>query len=316
MMNSIERLRALRKVGGTKAVALKVTDKLTGSSKLGEYLYDIQKSAKPEEYREILENYYFYCTGEKLNLDHPRTFSDKIQWLKLYDTTPEKTRLADKYLVRDWVKERIGEEYLIPLLGVWDRFSDIDFDTLPDKFVLKCNHGCKWNLVVKDKSTFDAAAAKKKFDQWMEINYAFRHGFELQYDKIPRKIIAEQYIEQLDHDLEDYKFHSFDGEPKLIQVIGNRNMDERTAKECFLSTDWKLQDIQFHTYSQFDTVPPKPVNYEKMLEIARELAQGFAYVRVDLYDLDGEIKFGEMTFTPGSGIRKWGRSATFNQFVN
>ena len=244
---------------------------------------------------------FYIINGCHLNLDDPQTFNEKIQWLKLYDATPLKTRLSDKYLVRDWVKEKIGEEYLIPLLGVWDCFDDIDFSSLPDKFVLKCNHGSGMNIVVKNKSKFDKEKAKCKIDKWMKTNYAFAAGFEMQYEKIVPKIIAEEYIQQFNDNLMDYKIHTFNGIPKIIQVIGDRNIEAHKAKIAHFNTKWELQKVMHHAYGNYEKLPEKPENFEKMLEIAAKLAEGFQYVRVDLYNLSGKILFGEMTFTPASG---------------
>ena len=216
-----------------------------------------------------------------------------------------KIRLEDKYLVRDWIKEKIGEEYLVPLLGVWDKFDDIDFDSLPDQFALKCNHGSNMNVIVKDKSLIDKNKTKEKFDRWMKTNYAFTSGLELHYKDIPPKIMSEKYIEQLDNDLIDYKIHFFNGIPKIIQIIGNRNLETHTAKECFLTTDWIPRELMYHTYDSYENIPEKPENLNELLKIAEILGKGFSYVRVDLYDLSGKIMFGEMTFTPASGVGKW-----------
>lgn len=304
-MSRLNRIEGLVKMGGFKAVLAKLSDTLTGSNYTNGYLYTLQKTTDPKEYRNLLENYYMYRTGEKLNLDHPKTFNEKIQWLKLYDSLGNKTRLADKYLVREWVRDKIGEEYLVPLLGAWDSFDDIDFNALPNQFALKCNHGSGMNLVVKDKGKMGIVQAKAQFDVWMKTNFAFVNGLELQYRDIPRKIIAEKYIEQFDLGLTDYKIHIFHGVPKIIQVIGNRDLQKHTAKECFLTVDWKAEELMYHTYDMYEEIPPKPEKLEEMLEIARKLGEGFKYVRVDLYDLDGSIKFGEMTFTPASGFGRW-----------
>ncbi len=187
----------------------------------------------PVEYPRLLKEWNKLHGRGNLDIDNPGSYNEKIQWIKLHDVTPLMTKLADKYLVREWVADKIGEQYLVPLLGVWDCFDDINFDELPDRFVLKCNHGSGMNLVVKDKKSFDWAEAKNKFDRWMAINFAFQNGFELQYKDIPRKIIAEEYIEQMDEDLLDFKIHCFKGEPKIVQVIGSRELAHHTAKEAF-----------------------------------------------------------------------------------
>lgn len=265
-----------------------------------------------------LKVWFFKKTGKILNLDNPKTFNEKIQWMKLYDSTPIKTRLADKYLVRDWVKEKIGkafaqnpenqaevdaegEQYLIPLLGVWDNFDDIDFDKLPDRFVLKCNHGCAYNIIVKDKSKFDIEKARKKVDKWMKENYAYRKGLQMQYRDIPPKITAEEYIEDSNKELNDYKILCFNGKPEFIWIDQGR-FGDRT--ENIYNMKWELQPFLL-TYPNSKAEVPPPQNFEKMIEIAKVLSEGFAQVRVDFYNVDGKIYFGEMTFTSCNGIDKF-----------
>ena len=267
-------------------------------------------------YPRIIRILYKIYTYKDLNLDNPKSFNELMQWIKIYDNSPLKTELTDKYLVREWISKTIGSKYLIPLLGVWDRFDEIDFASLPDAFVLKCNHGCFYNLVVKNKRELNLKKTKRIFDKWMKTNFAF-NTLELQYRDIPRKIIAEKYVEQIDGKLLDYKIHVFHGEPKIIQVIGDRNFEKHTAKECFFTTTWEIIDVPLHTYNSYDYIPPKPDNLNEMLSIARTLGKEFRYVRVDLYDLDGEIKFGEMTFTPASGYARWGGEGTiFSKLMN
>lgn len=264
--------------------------------------YDYYKNLPQEQYATELCAWFKRVTGETLNLENPKTFNEKIQWMKLYDSTPLKTRLADKYLVRDWVKEKIGEEYLIPLLGVWDSFDEIDFDQLPDQFVLKTNHGCAWNIIVKDKSKLDRADAKKKFDTWMQTNFAYRVGLELQYMNIPPKIIAEQYLENGNDDLYDYKVFCFDGKAESVMFLSERKTG---LKMAFYDLNWnKLPYV--YSYPQNQEEVPKPKNLDLLISLAEKLSEGFAHVRVDFYILnDGTLKFGEMTFTSASGTCKW-----------
>jgi len=268
------------------------------SLKLFGFKLSLSKNMDKEDIPKLLKKWYKKRTGKELNLENPQNFNEKIQWLKLYDNSPLKTRLADKYLVRDWIKEKIGEEYLIPLLGVWDNFDDIDFDKLPDKFVLKANHGCAWNIIVKDKKTFDRKKAKKKFDKWMKRNYALKAGFEMQYKDIPPKIIAEAFMADSKGELNDYKVLCFNGEPKFIWIDQGR-FSNRT--ENIYDTKWNLQPFLLTYENSKEEVPP-PKNLEKMIEFARLLSKDFALVRVDFYNLDGKIYFGEMTFTSASGV--------------
>ena len=263
---------------------------------------NVYLSSIPEErYPEELCKWYYQKTGEILNLTNPRTFNEKIQWMKLYDSTELKTRLADKYLVRDWVKEKIGEEYLVPLLGVWDRFDDINFDEFPDRFALKANHGSGWNIIVKDKSQFDREDARKKFNLWLHTNFAF-YGLELHYMNIPPKIIAEQYIENVEG-LKDYRFYCFNGKPTQVWV------------DIFSGTPNHLRSVYDMEWNQLplkctwpdggELLREKPKTFEKMKEFAELLSQDFAFVRVDFFDVDGKLYMGEMTFTPMDGTGKF-----------
>jgi len=267
-----------------------------------EYEYKLCKYMSKDKYPKYLKDWYLKRMGKNLNLENPKTFNEKIQWMKLYDSTPEKTRLADKYLVRDWVKEKIGEEYLIPLLGVWDRFDDINFDELPEQFVLKCNHGRGYNIIVKDKSQFNIEEARQKVNQWMEEDFSFRCGLELHYSPIPRKIIAEKFISKISDAIYDYRFFCFDGVCKQIwlDVYSGTPYHERKIYD----ENWNELDIQVK-WPRHNKDVKKPENFDKMLELAQLMAQGFAMVRVDFYDIDNKIYFGEMTFTSMSGTGKF-----------
>ena len=287
---------------------------LTESIKMAEYR--LCKYMPEEKYPEYLKEWFYKNTGKELNLDNPQTFNEKIQWMKLYDSTPLKTRLADKYLVRDWVKEKIGEEYLVPLLGVWKNFDDIDFDNLPDKFVLKANHGCAWNIIVKDKNKLDVKNAKNKFQKWLQTNFAYCYGLELHYKNIKPLIIAEQYIENNSKDLYDYKVWCFNGKAEYIQFLSER---QTGLKMAFYDRDWNKQDFVY-SYSMNTNHVEKPQNLEKLLTLAEKLSEGFPHVRIDFYILnDGTIKFGEMTFTSMSGACKWSPEDTdekLGQLIN
>lgn len=266
------------------------------------YDFFVEKEKINPAYNQQLQAWYRRVTGQYLDLDNPQTFNEKIQWMKLYDSTPIKTQLADKYLVRDWVKDKIGKEYLIPLLGAYDYFDEIDFDKLPNRFVIKCNHGCGYNIIVKDKSKLNLADTKTKLDKWMSENFAFKFGFELHYRDIKPKIIIEQYIENKTGDLIDYKFWCFNGKVEYILYCAERNISG--LKMEFYDRNWNRKD--------FMTVPSntknidKPTNLEEMIKLAEILSKNINFVRVDFYSLDdGTIYFGEMTFTPTSGTVKW-----------
>ncbi len=258
----------------------------------------LPESAYPAE----LKEWYFKITGEILDLKHPKTFNEKIQWMKLYDRDSRRTDLSDKYFARKYVEKKIGKKYLVPLLGVWNRFDDIDFEQLPEQFVLKCNHGCGWNYIVKERSKLDIADAKEKIDNWMHRNYAFVNGFELQYQNIQPRIIAEKYLENHDDDLWDYKFWCFDGKVDFIMLLTNRQYGL-----CMNNYDrnWNLLPFTYN-YPNSERCFQKPDNLKEMIELAESLSEGFPHVRIDLYRLnDGSIKFGEFTFTSASGVCKW-----------
>lgn len=238
------------------------------------------------------------------DIENPQTFNGKIQWLKIHDNIPIKTVLSDKYAVRKWIRRKIGDEYLISLVGSWEKVEDINFESLPNCFVFKSNTGSGRNYIVKDKNKCNWNEIKKILSKWQKYSFGW-DGLELQYVNIPRKILAEEYIEQTDGNLYDYKIHCFNGEPQLIQVIGDRNLEMHTGKEAFYNIDWERNDMMYHTYDQYEKEIPEPGNLDKMLNVARILSKDFKYVRVDLYDINGDIKFGEMTFTPANGLGNW-----------
>lgn len=305
MIKIIHRLYYYVKFGGLKLPIMKAVDKVRGTHMTNEYIYNVSIKASPDRYEYLLTLLYGMKLGKKLDLKNPQSFNEKIQWLKLYDTTELKTQLADKWRVREWVAQKIGDQYLIPLLGVWDSFDEIDLEKLPNRFVLKTNHASGRNVIVLDKQTHDWHSTKQKFDKWMAENFAYHYGFELQYRDIKPKIIAEEYIETKTGNLYDYKLHCFNGVPTYIQIIGDRELETHTAKEAFYNTNYELQPFTY-TYPQYETSRPKPVKFEEMLRLARIMSEGFSYARVDLYELDDrELKFGEMTFTPTSGMDRW-----------
>ncbi|NDO49562.1 hypothetical protein FMM75_09140 [Lachnospiraceae bacterium MD335] len=252
-----------------------------------------------------LKRWYYLKMGKKLDLENPVTFNEKIQWLKIYDRNPLKRELADKVKVRDYISKEIGERYLVPIIGTYDFFDQIVFEKLPNQFVLKCNHGSGWNEVVRDKSKMDIPKVKRNFDYWMSLDYAFFSGFEMHYKNIERKILIEQYIEQLDGTLYDYKIHCFKGIPKCIQVIGDRNIHNHTAKQAFYNTYWHRLNMNTGDFLQYNNEVIKPLRLDEMLAIAGKLSRPFRYVRIDLYEVGGQVKFGEITFTPNSGIYPW-----------
>lgn len=267
------------------------------------------KKMSLEQIENHIRHQYKKKMKTELDLVNPQTFTEKIQWLKLYGCTEEKTTLSDKYLVREWIKNTIGEEYLIPLIGAWDSFEEITFDKLPEKFCLKMNHGSSMNFVVLDKEKMNFSDAKNRFHLWEKRPF-YAGTFETQYYGIQRKIIAEKYICEIDNNLFDYKFHCFDGKPMFIQCIGDRDLKAHKGYQNNFDLDWNKLDWTFEDYPSFIKEIHEPKNLEKMIELASKLSSGFNYVRVDLYNINGKIYFGEMTFTPASGIYPYRKSWT------
>ena len=268
------------------------------------------KNINPERFESVLKEHFQKGRGKPLDFNNVKTFLEKLQWLKLYDSTPLKSRLTDKFLVRSWVTEKIGAQYLIPLLGVWDNFDDIDFDALPDQFVLKCNHGSGMNVIVRDKKTFNRLRVRERFNAWLTFDYGMNVCLELHYSRINRKIIAEKFMQNGDlPDLIDYKFVCFDGKIVYCQYLTDRSTE---LKLNYFDVNWQptITERSDHPRSEHPELIPPPKNFELMKELATKLAEGFAFVRVDLYEIGGGVYFGEMTFTPGGGDFSWKSEGT------
>ena len=240
--------------------------------------------------------------GKKLNLDNPKTFSEKLQWLKLYDRLPEYTVMVDKVKAKEYVASILGEEYLIPTLGVWENPDDIDFDKLPDRFVLKCNHNSGTGMYIcKDKSKMEVEKVKAELRKGLRENYYLKNR-EWPYKDVPRRILAEQFIDPKPGtiDLPDYKFFCFNGVPKFCQVISGRNT--RMSID-FFDKNWVHQSFhepQFYPFAEIE--PQRPDNLETMWELATQLAEGKPFSRIDFYDTGDKVFFGEITFFPTSGL--------------
>lgn len=244
---------------------------------------------------------YFICMGKRLNLENPQTFNEKLQWLKLYGRRPIDTVLSDKYAVKDYIANIIGPEYVIPLLGVWDSFDEINFDKLPNQFVLKCTHDSGGIVVCKDKSKFDKEAARVLFRRSLKTDF-YVYSRERAYKDIPRRIIAEEYKEDdVTKELRDYKFFCFDGEPKLLFVASDRQtVGEETKFDFF---DMNYNHLPFtNGHPNADILPQKPSKFKEMKTLAAKLSQGIPHVRVDFYEVNGQVYFGEMTFSHWGGM--------------
>lgn len=238
---------------------------------------------------------------QKLNLKNPQTFNEKLQWLKLYDHNPKYPDLVDKHDVKGYVATAIGEDYIIPTIGVWDSFDEIDFDILPDQFVLKCTHDSGSIVICRDKNTFDKKAAKKKLAKKLKRNF-YWVSREWPYKKVKPRIIAEKYMEDSGSpDLKDYKFYCFNGEAKFLYLSQGLS-NHATGRISFVSLDWEKMPFRRTDFAEFDELPPKPQNLDLMLAFCKQLSVGIPFLRVDFYEINGKVYFGELTFYPGAGL--------------
>ena len=263
-----------------------------------EYKYFLNVSKE-----EFLKAWFFWRTNKTLNLEEPSTYNEKIQSFKLYGVTPLVERLCDKLAVRSWVKDSIGENYLTKIYGIWGSFDEIDFDSLPNKFVLKCNHGSGFNYIVHDKLKLDVLEARQLIDKWMDTDFSDVVGLEMQYKRIVPMIYAEEYLENENDDLYDYKFWCFGGKVRFVMFLSERHQE---LKMNNFTTEWEPLPFTYdYDNKDWDAIK-RPVNLDEMLAVAEKLSANFPHVRVDLYQLDdGRIYFSEMTFTSNSGVCKW-----------
>lgn len=252
--------------------------------------------------RKYLERVYKARMGRPLNLENPQLFSEKLQWLKLYDRNPLYTQLVDKYRVREYVAEKIGEEHLIPLLGVWDDPDDIDFDALPDQFVLKCNHNSGTGMCIcRDKSKLVYKAVRKELKKGLQENFYLRHR-EWPYKDVPRKIICEQYMtdNSMTDELTDYKFFCFHGVAKVMYVSKDICSSPRTN---FFDMDFNPLPIRLKD-PPADILPQKPEHFDKMKQFSEVLSKDIPFLRVDFYSSQECVFVGELTFYHAGGFVK------------
>lgn len=256
--------------------------------------------------------YYEYYTGKKLNLVAPVEFNEKIQWLKVYYKNPILNQLVDKYAVRTYVIERVGEQYLNTLIGVYEKVSEVDFEKMPDRFVIKGVHGCHFNLIVPDKKILNRFKARWLMRKWMSKNQYYRGGLEWAYKDVRPRLIAETYLEQMGHEsVNDYKFFCFNGVPKFVQVDQDRF---ESHQRCFYTMEWEKLPFITQGFRRYEGNMEPPLNFSEMKEVVTRLAGDFPFVRVDLYNLEGRIVFGEMTFYPADG-RKDFEPAEYNRII-
>lgn len=241
---------------------------------------------------------FWMKSGKHLNLKNPVTYCDKLNWLKLHDIRPEYTQMADKIAVRAYVKEILGQDICFPLLGAWSHYDEIDFDALPSKFVLKCSHDSGSTTVVTDKSKLDHAKLRQFYEGRLKVN-AYVLAREYPYREIPPRICAEQYmIPDGESDINDYKFFCFSGKPEILFVATERSTDCRFD---FFDMEFNHLDIE-NIHPKSDSIISKPEKFEDMKKLAEKLSQGTKFVRIDLYEINGTIYFGEFTFFHAGGF--------------
>lgn len=260
-------------------------------------LLKIDRFMSPEM---CLKVQYRCLTGKTLNLKSPCSFNEKLQWLKINNKNSLYSTLVDKYSVKKYIEEKLGKDYVIENYGVWDSYDEIDFDSLPNQFVLKCTHDSGGLVVCKDKTSLDKTKARQKIDKSLKRDYYYASR-EWPYKNVPHRVIAERFLEDKNGELRDYKFFCFNGEPKFLYVSNNL-ASHQNVKMSFLNLDWSLAPFQGIDYPLFEVLPEKPSCYEEMLEVSRVLSANIPFVRVDLYEYQGRVYFSEMTFFHSGGF--------------
>ena len=247
---------------------------------------------------------FFKFFGHFVDFKNPKTYNEKLQWLKIYNRDPLYNTFVDKYLVKEYVAKKIGEQYIIPLLGKWNSFDEIDFDKLPDQFVLKCNHDCGGIVICRDKSSFDKVAAKKKLEEHLKENYYWQHR-EWPYKDVKPCIFAEKYmVDESGYELKDYKWFCFDGEPKALYIAQDRENENEDTKFDFYDMAFNHLPIK-NGHPNANAIKEKPEGFEEMYKLAQVLSKGIPHVRVDFYNINGKIYFGELTLFHMSGFVKF-----------
>lgn len=268
-------------------------------------IFVLNKTARLFPDKLFLELKYRLVMGQKLDLKNPKTFNEKLQWLKLYNRKPEYTTMVDKYAVKKYVADKIGEEYIIPTLGVWDKPEDIDWDALPNQFVLKTTHygGGNGIVICKDKSKLNKEKTIKCLRKALKGDL-YRTWREWPYKNVPKRVIAEKYICVEDEDLPDYKVYTFNGKPKVILVCRNRFKNEPMIEDYY-SDKWEFLDIKCPGHPNSMVPIEKPKVLEKMLEFSEVLSKDIPHLRVDFYIVNDNIYFGELTFFVASGMDRY-----------
>lgn len=246
---------------------------------------------------------YYLTIGKRLDLAHPRGFNEKLQWLKLHDRDPRYVAVVDKYEAKTYISETVGEGYAVPALGVWERWEDIDFAALPEKFVLKCTHDSGSTVLCGGKAAWDARAAEKKIGRCLKRNYYYENR-EWPYKMISPRILCEMLLEDdAGREIVDYKFMCFNGQVKCAFVCLNRN-SPGGLNVIFYDTGWNRMPFERH-YPSGNLAVAKPKNYDLMVELAEKLARGMPFARVDFYEVNEKVYVGEITLYPGGGVEEF-----------
>lgn len=267
------------------------------------YFFAIRGFYKKRDDKEVIDYLFKYKIGRTVDWSNPLTFNEKIQWIKVYDRNPLYTKLVDKIEVKKYVSNILGEKYIVPTIGVFDSFDDIPFDELPDRFVIKCNHDSGGVVICDDKKNFDFAKAKKRIEKSLKRNY-YWISREWAYKEIKPRILVEEYLEEVaKSEVPEYKFFCFSGKPTIVDVCkGKAHTTSRTNDYC----DMNLNRLPVKCMlPNSEGIIEKPQNYETMIMCAEKLAKGFPEVRMDFYNINGRIYFGEYTFTSNGGIEKF-----------
>ncbi|MDD6250787.1 MAG: ATP-grasp fold amidoligase family protein [Bacillales bacterium] len=247
-----------------------------------------------------LKKRYKALTGKKLNMDRPKTFNEKLQWLKVNDRKEYYSKMVDKYDAKEYVKEICPSINVIKTIGIYDHFDDINLDSLPDKFVIKCTHNSNCLIICRDKSKFDGVYAKKQLEKGLKDNF-YTAGREWPYKNLRRRIIVEEYMEDDSGEgLMDYKFYCFNGVPKFLYISKGLE-NHATAAISFVTLNWQFAPYERSDYKPFEKLPKQPACFEQMIQIAKILSKEMPFLRVDLYEINNKVYFSELTFYPCAG---------------
>ena len=278
---------------------------------MNSYLYRIIRKIRIFPQKSFVKLHYKYQTGKVLHLKNPIDFNEKIQWLKIYYKPPILTQVVDKYEVRSFVSERVGSQYLNEIYGVYESIDAIDFNTLPARFVLKATHGYDMNLIVEDKRKLNFSKVQCMASKWLHSNH-YHDGKEWAYKNIKPRLIVEKFLKENNkEDINDYKFYCFNGTPKFLKVDMNRYQNHST---CYYDLQWNILPFSKDDNFAIAEAGSKPKHFEEMIEVSTKLSRGFPFVRVDLYNIEGQIIFGEMTFYPADGRLAF-KPEQYNQII-